>query len=546
MNYQDLANALYPNIKLTPKDIFQKYPPRSLPEGAVVSRFAPSPTGFMHIGGFFQVLIDRTLAKNSDGIFYLRNEDTDKKREVEGAMEIIFDILNRFGQAPDEYQLLGQAPVGNYGPYIQSQRLEIYHAFAKHLVAQGKAFPCFCKKTEGKEEILKIREEKFSENDSNVDYDPCRDMPIEEAIKRVQNGEKFAIRLKTPNDGTHKMFFEDVVKGKVELPENAKDVILIKNDGIPPYAFAHAIDDTLMGTTVVVRGEEWFTSTPAHIDIFNALGFKPLKYYHTPNICKIDENGGKRKLSKRKDPESNMLYFFEEGYPNDAVVEYLLNLISSSFEPWRAKNPDAHYNEFKFGIKDITAGSPLFDFVKLNDISKNIVAKMTAEEVYSNWLAWAEEFKPSLAKVLKDNKDLAIKVCGIGRGVAKPRKDIYKWSMIEDFYSYMFDEPVLVDEIDNKENYKEFLEEYSKNFALPVDKETWFAGVKESAEKLGYAVDNKLYKANPDSFKGSTAKVCEYIRLALTGKKDSPDLYELMCILGEGEVVARLKKAKQC
>jgi len=546
MTYQDLANVLYPNIKITVQEIFKKYPPRSLPENAVVSRFAPSPTGFMHIGGFFSALIDRTLAKNSGGVFYLRNEDTDKKREVEGAMEIIFDILNRFEQAPDEYQLLGKKNVGDYGPYIQSQRLEIYHAFAKQLVAEGKAFPCFCKKTEGLEDILKDREERYSESSSNAYFDPCRDITIEEAIKRVQNGEKFAIRLKTPNDGSKRMKFFDIIKGEVELPENARDVILIKDDGIPPYAFAHAIDDTLMGTTVVVRGEEWFTSTPSHIDIFNALGFKPVKYCHTPVICKIDENGNKRKLSKRKDPESNMQYFTEQGFPVVAVVEYLLNLINSGFEPWRAKNPNAHYSEFKFGITDITAGSPLFDFVKLEDVSKNVVARMTAEEVYSNWLAWAEEFNASLANTLKERKDLAIKVCGIGRGGIKPRKDIYKWSMIENLYSYMFSKPQLIDEIDNKANYKEFLTEYAKNFVLPVDKDSWFAGVKEVAEHLGYAVDNKLYKANPDSYKGNVAKACEYIRLALTGKKDSPDLYEIMTILGERETLNRLTEAGEC
>lgn len=542
MDYKKLSELLYPDITITPEEIMKKYPPRALKPGEVVSRFAPSPTGFMHIGGFFQVLIDRSLAKNSGGVFFLRNEDTDKKRQVEGAMDIVFDVLKRFAQEPDEYQKMGEEPVGNYGPYIQSLRTDIYKVFAKKLVAEGKAFPCFCKKTEGKEEILKAREERFSENDTNVEYDPCRDLSYEEVKKHIDNGEKFAIRLKTPNDGSHKMTFTDIVKGEVELPENAKDIILIKNDGIPPYAFAHAVDDTLMGTTIVVRGEEWFTSTPAHIDIFNALGFKPLKYYHTPNICKIDENGGKRKLSKRKDPESNMQYFFEEGYPTLSVIEYLLNLISSSFEPWRAKNPDADYTEFKFGIKDITAISPLFDFIKLNDISKNVVAKMTAEEVYAEWLKWAEEYKPEFAEILKKHKDYAIKVCGIGRGGVKPRKDIYKWSMIEELYGYMFHEPVLVDEIDNKANYKEFLAEYSKNFKLPVDKDAWFAEVKQVAEKLGYATDNKLYKANPEAYKGNTAKACEYIRLALTGLKNSPDIYELMTILGEEETKKRLQK----
>ena len=541
MDKRKIADLLYPNITQTPEDIFKKYPPRSLKEGEVVSRFAPSPTGFMHIGGFFQVLIDRSLAKNSGGVFYLRNEDTDKKRQVDGAMDIVFEILDRFDQQPDEYQKVGQSSVGAYGPYIQSLRTDIYQTFAKDLVARGKAFPCFCKKTEGKEEILKARELKFSENDSNAEFDPCRDLSFEEVKKHIDNGDNFAIRLKTPNDGTHKMKFTDIVKGEVELPENAKDVILIKNDGIPPYAFAHAIDDTLMGTSIVVRGEEWFTSTPAHIDIFNALGFKPLKYYHTPNICKIDEKGGKRKLSKRKDPESNMQYFFEEGYPTTSVIEYLLNLISSAFEPWRAKNPDAHYSDFKFGIKDITAISPLFDFDKLNDIAKNIIAKMSAEEVYDNWLKWAEEFKPSLAEYLKANKEYATKVLSIDRGGAKPRKDIYKYSMIEDYFSYMFHAPKEREELDTRDNYNEFLFEYSKNFTLPTEKDVWFAGVKEVAEKLGYATDNKLYKASPDAYKGNTAKACEYIRLALTGKKNSPDIFEIMTIFGQEETLRRLR-----
>ncbi len=399
MTRQDLANAIYPDVKITLEQIFEKYPPRALPNGAEVTRFAPSPTGNFHIGGLFSALIDFSLAKSSNGIFILRNEDTDKKREVPGALEAIFDMLVRFNMKPDEYQKTGENPVGKYGPYIQSQRLDIYHAFAKKLVAEGKAFPCFCKKTEGKEEILKAREERFSEDDSNVEYDPCRNMSIEEAVRRVKEGEKFAIRLKTPNDGSTKTVFEDLVKGRVELPANAKDVILVKNDGIPPYAFAHAIDDTLMGTTTVVRGEEWFTSTPAHLDIFDALGFKHMRYYHTPNICKIDEeNGGKRKLSKRKDKESGISFFFEQGYPTDALIEYLLNLISSSFEPWRAKNPETPYQDFKFGLDSITAVSPLFDMAKLNDISKNVIAKMSAQQLFESWLTWAKEFDEPLAK----------------------------------------------------------------------------------------------------------------------------------------------------
>ena len=541
MDYQKLADLLYPTVPSV-EDILKKYPPRALTNGAEVTRFAPSPTGNFHMGGLFSALIDFSLAKSSGGIFILRNEDTDKKREVSGALEAIFDMLVKFNMKPDEYQKTGERPVGQYGPYIQSQRLEIYHAFAKKLVAEGKAFPCFCKKTNGKEEILKARKERFSEDDSNIEYDPCRNMPIEEAVRRIKAGEKFAIRLKTPNDGNTKIVFEDLGKGRVELPANAKDVILVKNDGFPPYAFAHAIDDTLMGTTTAVRGGEWFTSTPAHLDIFDALGFKHIKYYHTPNICKIDEeNGGKRKLSKRKDKESGLSFFFEQGYPTDALIEYLLNLISSSFEPWRAKNPDAPYQDFKFGLDSITAVSPLFDMAKLDDVSKNVFARMDAQEVYDGWLTWAKEYNKPLAERLEKEKEYFLKVCGIDRGGLKPRKDIYCYSMIQDYFSYMLSRPKQSDEIDNIENYREFLNAYGKNFKLPADKDAWFADVKRVAESLGYAVDNKLYKQNPDKFKGNTAKACEYIRLALTGRKNSPDIYELMTILGEKETKSRLK-----
>lgn len=542
MDYKKLADLLYPNLDASVEQIMENYPPRKLADNAEVTRFAPSPTGPMHLGGLFSALIDFSLAKNN-GVFILRNEDTDKKREVPGSLEAIFDYLVKFNMKPDEYQKTGEKSVGDYGPYIQSQRLAIYHAFAKKLVSEGKAFPCFCHKTEGKEEILKAREERFSENDSNVEYDPCRNLTLQEVKKHLKNGDKFAIRLKTPNDGSKKIVFYDLVKGRVELPENAKDVILIKNDGVPPYAFAHAIDDTLMGTTTVVRGEEWFTSTPAHLDIFNALGFKHMRYYHTPVICKIDENGNKRKLSKRKDVESGISYFFEQGYPTTAVIEYLLNLISSSFEPWRAKNPDAPYSDFKFGLDSITAVSPLFDFNKLNDISKNVIAKMTAQEVYDAFLAWASEFNPKMAKFLRENKDYALKICAIGRGVEKPRKDIYKWSMVENLYSYMFREPTLQDEIDNLAAYNEFISEYGCDFVFPTDKQQWFDNVKEVAARLGYAIDNKAYKSNPSAYKGNIAKACEYLRLALTGRKDSPDIFELMQILGEQKTRARLKSS---
>ncbi len=541
MDYQKLADMLYPDVKLTVQDILKKYPPRNLNNGEVVSRFAPSPTGFMHIGNFFQAFISYSLCQASNGVFFLRLEDTDAKREVEGAREFIFDILNRFNIKINEYQTLDGKDIGAYGPYVQSQRGNIYKAFAKDLVSRGRAFPCFCKKTESLEEILEERKTKFLENDE-TEFDPCRDLTMEQVKAHLDNGDKFAIRLRTKNDGSQRIKFHDLIKGDIEAKANAKDVVLLKNDGIPPYPFAHAVDDTLMGTTVVVRGEEYIASTPVHLEIFDALGFKPTAYCHNPKICKLGENGNRRKISKRYDPEFKMLYYFEMGYPTDAVLEYLLNLINSGFEIWRAQNPDKSWREFNFGINDITTGAPVFDIVKLNDISKNIIAKMTAEEVYDEWLKWAKEFKPALAKYLEENKDYAIKVCSIDRGGLKPRKDIYMWSMIEDHFKYMFTRPT-DKEIDNAEQYHEFVETYLKNFKMPKDKDEWYGYVKETAEKLGYATDRKAYKANPEAFKGDMAKACEHLRVALTGQKISPDIYELMTIMGEKEIIERLKNA---
>lgn len=537
---QDIAQLLFPDVKLSCEDILKKYPPRNLKSGEVVTRYAPSPTGLMHIGNFFQMFISYSLRRANGGVFYLRNEDTDSKRAVKGAIDVIYDILDKFNIKPDEYQTLEGKDIGNYGPYVQSQRKEIYRAFAKKLVSEGKAFPCFCRKTEGKDDVLKLRETKFKENDE-CEYDPCRDLTYEEVKKHIDAGEKFAIRLKTKNKGTERVKFYDLIKGEIEAKANAKDFILLKNDGIPPYAFAHAIDDTLMGTTIVVRGEEYIGSTPMHIELLDALGFKHMIYCHNPLICKIGANGNRRKISKRYDPEFNMQYYFQEGYPNESVLEYLLNIISSGFESWRAKNPDSSWADFKFGINDITAVSPVFDMVKLNDISKNIFAKMTTEQVFDGWLKWAKEYNRELAKKLENQKDFAFKVCGIDRGGPKPRKDIYKYSMIEDYFKYMFVRPKEKEEIDDLNKYREFLAEYSKDFVLPDSKEEWFNKVKAVAEKLGYAIDNKLYKQNPDAYKGNTAKACEYIRLALTGKKNSPDIYELMTILGQKETLVRLQ-----
>lgn len=542
MDNRKIADLLFPNLKWTTEEIEAKYKPRNLDKSQVVSRYAPSPTGYMHVGNFFQMFISYNLTRITNGKFFLRIEDTDSKREKKDATKVIYEILSRFHIKFDEYQTLDGKDIGDYGPYVQSQRTDIYKAYAKKLVAEGKAFPCFCKKTNGKEDILKLREERFQVDDEK-EYDPCRDLTFEQVQENLNNGLPFAIRLRTKNDGTQRIKFYDLIKGEIEAKANSKDFILLKADGIPPYAFAHAIDDTLMGTTIVVRGEEYISSTPAHLELFEALGFKPITYCHNPLICKIGEGGNRRKISKRLDPEADMRFYFEWGYPTDSVLEYLLNIINSGFEGWRAKNPTLPWQDFKFGVGDITTVAPIFDLVKLGDVSKNVISRMKADEVYANVLEWAKEFDTDFAKYLEENKDYATRVFNIDRETAKPRKDIYCWKMVKDYFDYMFGEPKsneLADE--DKEKFAEFIKEYAKDFEIAETKEDWFAGVKAVAEKLGYATDNKLYKANPDAYKGNTAKACEFIRLALTGRKNSPDLYEIMTILGKDEVLKRFQR----
>lgn len=542
MDYKKLAQLLYPNA-LDASEVEKKYPPRNLPDGAEVTRFAPSPTGYLHIGGFFSALIDYQIARASNGIFYFRCEDTDQKREVEGADQIALEMLKILNVYPDEGWTL-DGDKGIYGPYKQTQRAPIYQAFAKKLVAEGKAFPCFCTKTEGKEDVLELRAARYDKNSTNEEYDPCRNLTYEQIEENIKAGKKFALRLKTKGKDGDRIKFNDVKKGEIEMQANAKDVVLVKEDGVPPYTFAHPIDDYLMKTTLVVRGEEWLPQTPVHLEIFEALGFKPPRYFHAPLISKLTENGGREKISKRKHPEADMRFFIKNGYPVKSIKAYVLNLLNSGFEQWLAQNPDADLDEFKFGGDEITAVMPVFDDVKLNDISKNIIANMKADEVYDKVLAWAKDYSPEFAKILIDRPEFCTNVFNIDREGSKPRKDIYNWAMIENYFGYMFHRPV-VDKtiIDNENNFKELVGAYLSAFKLADTKEDWFAGVKEVAQNNGYAVDNKLFKAQPELFKGNTAKVCEYIRIALTGKKDAPDLYTLMTILGEDEVKARFAEA---
>ena len=539
MDYKKLADLLFADNKLTVEEIEKRYPKRELKDGACVTRFAPSPTGYMHLGGFFQALIDYNIAKRSGGVFMLRIEDTDQKREISGASAIIMGILNEYGFTPDEYELKGGVTVGEYGPYYQSERQEIYKAYAKKLVSEGKAFPCFCKKTEGLKDVKEKREKKFAVG-INEDKDPCRNLTLEQIEKYLKEGKKFAIRLKSAGDGTKKIKFHDGAKGDVEIIENSMDAILLKDDLIPTYHFAHAVDDTLMGTTVVVRGEEWLPSYPLHVEIFNALGFKQPKYIHTPLIYKFNEKGNKIKISKRKHPEADMRFFDKEGYDKEAVIEYLTNLINSNFETWRAKNPTADIMKFPFDGFKITANTPIFDFVKLNDVSKEIISRYSADRCYADLLAWAREYSLENVDYLVKDKEYVTKILNIDREKPKPRKDIYKWSMFFELYDYMFSDPTHYElDEDKKKDFEKVLREYKKYLNLS-SKEVWFENIKKMATELGYATDNKDFKANPDKYKGNVATVCEYIRVAITGRKNSPDLFEIMSLLGEKEVLQRM------
>lgn len=539
MNCKKLAELLFPDNKYTVEDIEKRYPKRNLKPGAEVTRFAPSPTGYMHLGGFFQALIDYNLAKRSEGVFYLRIEDTDQKREVSGASAIILRILTDYGLNPDEFQIKGGETVGEYGPYYQSERKEIYKAYAKKLIEEGKAFPCFCRKTQGLSEIIEKREKKFAVG-INEDKDACRNLTFEQIAENLKNGKDFAIRLKSKGNGTSKIKLLDGAKGEIEILENSMDAILLKTDMMPTYNFAHAVDDTLMGTTVVVRGEEWLPSYPLHHEIFEALGFKKMTYIHSPLIYKLNEKGNKNKISKRKHPEADMRFFDQEGYDKQAVVEYLMNLINSNFENWRKQNPTSSLEEFPFNAFKITANTPIFDFVKLNDVSKEIISRYSAERCYEELMAWAREYSMENVEFLTKQKEFVLSILNIDREKPKPRKDIYKWSMFFDLFDYMFAIPNSFElEEFNKKAYEEVLREY-KNYIDLTSKDNWFAKIKEMSTKLGYATDNSDFKKNPEKYKGNVAKVCEFIRIAITGRKNSPDLFEIMTLLGENQVLDRI------
>ena len=546
MDYKDLANLIFPDAKEI-SYYEEKYPERDLPEGAIVTRFAPSPTGFVHIGGLYQSLIARKLASQTNGVFFLRVEDTDQKREVENAVSGIVSSLKDFAIEPDEGMISEDEEKGNYGPYKQSQRKEIYQAYAKYLIEQGKAYPCFCtpedvEEIRAKQEAAKIRPGYYGV------WAKCRTVTVEDAIKRIQNGENYIIRFKSPGREDRKIQHHDVIKGKVDFPENDQDIVIIKADGLPTYHFAHAVDDHLMHTTHVIRGDEWLSSVPLHLQLFHELGFKAPKYAHIAPIMKND-NGNKRKLSKRKDAEAAVSYYAEEGIPAEAVKEYLMNIANSTFENWRRANPDKSMDEFQLQLNKMSVSGALFDMVKLLDVSKTVISKMSAEEVYENALNWASKYDQELAEILKD-KEYALKVFGIERGNKKPRKDISKWSDVKENVEYMYNELFDKNEeeypfqvINDKESIEKILKLYvEKYYDENDDKQTWFDKIKELAGEMGYAKEVKEFKANPGMYAAHVGDVSTVLRVALTKRTNTPDLYEIMKVLGKEEIERRLKQ----
>ena len=550
MDYKDLANLIFPDVKEI-SYYEEKYPERNLPEGAIVTRFAPSPTGFVHIGGLYQALVARTVAEKTGGVFFLRVEDTDQKREVENGVTGIVNSLKDFDMAPDEGMISDTEEIGNYGPYKQSLRKEIYQAYAKYMLEQGKAYPCFCtpedlEEIRGKQEAAKLRTGYYGA------WAKCRNLSVEEMAEKIKAGEPYIIRFKSLGREDRKIKHKDVIKGNVDFPENDQDIIIIKSDGLPTYHFAHAIDDHLMHTTHVIRSDEWLSSVPLHLQLFHELGFKAPKYAHISPIMKND-NGGKRKLSKRKDPEAAVSYYKEQGVPTDAVKEYLLNIANSTFENWRRANPDKKMEEFDFRLNKMSVSGALFDMVKLLDIGKTVISKMTAEDVYEKALEWAKEYDNELADLLKD-KEYALKVFGIERGNKKPRKDIAKWSDVKENISYMYDSEFYnnVQEypyqpaISNKEDISKILDLYiEKYYDENDDKQTWFDKIKEVAEEMGYAKEVKEFKANPGMYKAHVGDVSTVLRVALTARTNTPDMYEIMQVLGKDRIAKRFDVAKE-
>ncbi len=546
---KELANLIFPDIDKTVEDYMKLYPERKLEDGACVTRFAPSPTGFMHLGGFYQAIIDYVMAKNTNGIFYLRNEDTDQKREVEDAVSLIMKTLKHYDIVPDEYEYEGEI-VGNYGPYVQSERKEIYHAFIKHLIEIDRAYPCFCTSDE-LSEIRTMQEGSKQRTGYYGRFAKCRRLKVEEMIEKVKAGVPYTIRFKSMGNFDKKFFFNDLVRGMLSLPENDEDFVIMKSENkLPTYHFAHFVDDFLMHTTHVVRGEEWISSVPKHVELFKTFDAEAPKYIHTPLIVKKEGNST-RKLSKRKDPEATMSYYEEHGYPTEAVIESLMTIINSNYEEWHTANPDKTFLDFEYSPKKMSAtGGALYDMEKLANISKNIISKMTAVDLYNRLNEWSSIYDKEFNELINKYKDYTIGILNIEREKDKPRKDYENYESIKGLIWYMYDElytPHTFEfaKINDLDEIKLILNTYMDKYYNEDDsQEEWFNKIKLLCDELGYASNMKEYKANPDNYKGNVADLTTVIRVAVTSKAQTPDLYEILKLLGKTRIMSRIDKIK--
>ena len=551
MNNKDLANLIFPNINLTIEDLEKRYPNRNLPEGAEVTRFAPSPTGFLHTGSLFTSMICHKVARDTNGVFYVRLEDTDTKREIQGSGEQLLEQLHLFGIIPDE-GYLGNKQIGNYGPYIQSQRADLYKIVIKHLLEEGKAYPDFASSEELEE--IRVRQEKEKLNPGYYgEFAKYRHISNEERKERILKGDPYVIRYKSQGDHNNKVPVSDLVHGDFEIAENDLDIVIFKSDGLPTYHFAHVCDDHFMRTTIVIRGEEWIASLPIHVQLFADLGWKAPKYAHLPVIMKIGENGNKRKLSKRLDNEAAVSFFLKDGYPTEALVMYLMTIANSNFEEWIFEHKFEHMEEFKFSFSKMSLEGALFDMGKVNFFAKEILGKKTKYEIRDMAKDYAKEYNPQLLELIERDENYFMEIMNIEREKENPRKDYEKfgdlYEKISFFYRDLYDEMckngLVFNEKFSNEVIKEVLVNIKDRLSLEQDEQNWFNNMKEIGESIGFAPNGKLVKQNPDMYRGAVGDIAEMIRISLSTRKNSPNLYYVMRILGKAECNRRFDNVIQ-
>ena len=546
---KQLADLIFPNVTETIEDLEKRYPPRNLPEGAEVTRFAPSPTGFLHTGSLFMSMICRKVASQTGGVFYIRLEDTDTKREIAGSGEQLLEQLHVFGIEPDE-GYLGTSEKGNYGPYIQSKRADIYKVVIKQLLINGKAYPCFCS-ADDLDELRKEQESKKLNPGYYGEFAKCRNLSNEERYERIKNGERFVIRFKSNGNHENKIKVSDVIRGDFEIAENDLDIVIYKNDGLPTYHFAHLVDDHFMRTTTVIRGEEWVASLPIHVELFNAVGWKAPKYAHPPVILKIDEEtGNKRKLSKRKDNEAAVSYFIKDGYYPKALIMYLMTIANSNFEEWILNNHFEGMDDFEFSFKKMNNEGALFDMGKLNFFARELLAKFNKDEITKLALDYAEKYNEKLYKTIKENPAYFTAIMNIDREKVNPRKDYEKFGNVLDIIGYFYDDGyekelakgLSFNEKFSKQDIREALTAIKNGLSLEQDEQSWFNNLKEIGASLNFATNNKEYKANPEAYRGNIGDLAEILRITLTCRKNAPNLYSVMVVLGKEECDKRIER----